>query len=131
MIWEGFELLSIIFLEILEFWRIYLLKINLLHDEFLYDESLNSYHSHIHVYRLGSLTFIFTICEALSMVRLCRSLGTGHPVKIEIHLYTLPIYAASTLKVRIHLHPYTSTHIFCFYPGSTNPHTFYLDLPRK
>jgi hypothetical protein len=63
MIWEGFELLSIIFLEILEFWRIYLLKINLLHDEFPYDESLNSYHSYIHAYRLGSLTFIFTICE--------------------------------------------------------------------
>jgi hypothetical protein len=63
MIWKGFELLSIMFLEILEFWRIYLLKINLLHDEFLYDESLNSYHSHIHVYRLRRLTFIFTICE--------------------------------------------------------------------
>jgi hypothetical protein len=63
MIWEGFELLSIMFLEILEFWRIYLLKINLLHDEFLYDESLKSYHSHIHACRLGSLTFIFNICE--------------------------------------------------------------------
>jgi hypothetical protein len=48
MIWEGFELLFIMFLEILEFWRIYLLKMNSLHDEFLYDESLNSYHSHIH-----------------------------------------------------------------------------------
>jgi hypothetical protein len=63
MIWEGFVLLSIMFLEILEFWRNYLLKINLLHDEFMYDESLNSYHIHIHVYRLGSFTFIFTICE--------------------------------------------------------------------
>jgi hypothetical protein len=33
MIWKGFELLSIMFLEILEFQRIYLLRINLLHDE--------------------------------------------------------------------------------------------------
>jgi hypothetical protein len=131
MIWEGFELLYIMFLEILEFRRIYLLKINLLHDKFLYDESLNSYHSHIHVYRLGSLTFIFTICEALSMVRLCRSLGTGHAVKIEIHLYTLPIYVASTLEVRIHLHSYISTHIFCFYPGRTNPYIFHSYPPRK
>jgi hypothetical protein len=63
MIWEGFELMSIMFLEILDFRRIYLMKINLLHDEFLYDESLNSYHNHIHVYRLGSFTFIFTIYE--------------------------------------------------------------------
>jgi hypothetical protein len=38
------------------------------------------------------------------MVRLCQFLGTGHVVKIEIHLYTLPIHAASTLEVRIHIH---------------------------
>jgi len=34
----------------LEFWRILSLKIfKMLHDEFLYDESLNSYHSHIYM----------------------------------------------------------------------------------
>jgi hypothetical protein len=65
------------------------------------------------------------------MVRLCRSLGTGHAIKIEIHLYTLPIHAASTMEVRIHIHPYTSTHIFCFYSGSMNPHISHSDPPRK
>jgi hypothetical protein len=43
-----FEVLFILFLEILEFWRFYLLK-KMPHDEFLYDESLNSYHSHIYM----------------------------------------------------------------------------------
>ena len=39
-----------LFLEMLEFWRILSLKIfKMLHDEFLYDESLNSYHSHIYM----------------------------------------------------------------------------------
>ena len=33
----------------LEFWRILSLKIfKISHDEFLYDESLNSYHNHIY-----------------------------------------------------------------------------------
>jgi len=39
MIWEGFELLLILLLEILEFWRIYFENLKLLHDEFPYDES--------------------------------------------------------------------------------------------
>jgi hypothetical protein len=44
------ELLFILFLEILEFLRFYLLKnIQMLHDEFLYDESLNFYHSHMYM----------------------------------------------------------------------------------
>jgi hypothetical protein len=61
---RKFELLFILFLEILEFWRIYLLKIKMLHDEFLYDESLNSYHSHIYMLvRLGKLPLIFIACE--------------------------------------------------------------------
>jgi hypothetical protein len=48
------ELLFILFLEMLEFWRIYLLKKKLLHDEFMYDESLNSYHNYIFMLaRLG------------------------------------------------------------------------------
>jgi hypothetical protein len=44
------ELLFILFLEILEFWTFYLLKnIKMLYDEFLYDESLNSYHIHMYM----------------------------------------------------------------------------------
>jgi hypothetical protein len=41
-IWYGkvFELLFIMLLEILEFWRIYLWKLKILHDKFMYDESL-------------------------------------------------------------------------------------------
>jgi len=49
MIWEGLVVVYL-FLEILEFWRILSLKIfKITHDEFLYDESLNSYHSHIYI----------------------------------------------------------------------------------
>jgi len=40
MIWEGFELLLILLLEMLEFWRILFKNLKLLHDEFLYDEGL-------------------------------------------------------------------------------------------
>ena len=48
-IWEG-RAVVYLFLEMLEFWRILSLKIfKMLHDEFLYDESLNSYHSHIYM----------------------------------------------------------------------------------
>jgi hypothetical protein len=49
MIWEGWAAVYL-FLEMLEFWRILSLKIfKITHDEFLYDESLNSYHSHIYM----------------------------------------------------------------------------------
>jgi len=45
MLWEGWAVIYL-FLEILEFWRILSLKIfKILNDEFLYDESLKSYHS--------------------------------------------------------------------------------------
>jgi len=47
MIWESFELLLILLLEMLEFWRILFKNLKVLHDEFLYDESLNSYHNQI------------------------------------------------------------------------------------
>ena len=48
----------------LEFWKIYLLKnIKMLHDEFLYDESLNSYHNEIYMpCRLGKhFTIIYCL----------------------------------------------------------------------
>jgi hypothetical protein len=36
----------------------------MLHDEFLYNESLNFYHNHIYMLiRLGKLSLIFTNCE--------------------------------------------------------------------
>jgi hypothetical protein len=59
------ELLFILLLEILEFWRFYLLKnIKMLHYKFMYDESFNSYHSHIYMFvRLGKLSLILTACE--------------------------------------------------------------------
>ena len=64
MIWEGWAAVYL-FLEMLEFWRILSLKIfKLLHDEFLYDESLNSYHSHIYMLaRLWATHLIFTTYE--------------------------------------------------------------------
>jgi len=49
MIWEGSTAVYL-FLEMLEFCRILSLKIfKITHDEFLYDESLNSYHSYTYV----------------------------------------------------------------------------------
>jgi hypothetical protein len=53
--------------------EIYLLKIlKLLHDEFLYDESLNSYHNHIYMLdRLGSTLIDLLLVYALSVVKLC------------------------------------------------------------
>lgn len=49
MIWKG-RAAVYLFLEMLEFWRILSLKIfKMLHDEFLYDESLNSYHGHTYM----------------------------------------------------------------------------------
>jgi hypothetical protein len=68
------ELLFILFLVILEFWRIYLLKIfKMLHDKFLYDESLNSYHSHIYMpFRLGKPSLLYLLLVyALSFVKFC------------------------------------------------------------
>ena len=48
MIWEGWAVVYL-FPEMLEIWRILSLKIfKISHDEFLYDESLNSYHSYIY-----------------------------------------------------------------------------------
>jgi hypothetical protein len=63
------ELLFILLLETLEFWRFYLLKnIKMLHDEFLYDESLNSYHSHIYMH-LYLLLVSIEYSQAVSTLR--------------------------------------------------------------
>jgi len=49
MMWEGCAVVYL-FLEMLKIWRILSLKIfKITHDEFLCDESLNSYHSHIYM----------------------------------------------------------------------------------
>jgi len=71
MIWKGFELLLIMFLEMLEFWRVYLLKnIKMLHDEFLYDESLNSYHSQIYMpCRLGKTFHCYLLLMSIEFSR--------------------------------------------------------------
>jgi len=60
MIWKGGAAIYL-FLEMLEFWGILSLKIfKITHDEFLYDESLNSYHSHIYMLaKTLSHTFTF------------------------------------------------------------------------
>ena len=63
-IWEGWAAVYL-FLEMLEFWRILSLKIfKMLHDEFQYDESLNSYHNHIYMLvRLWTIHLLFTTYE--------------------------------------------------------------------
>ena len=64
MIWEGSTAIYL-FLEMLEFWRILSLKIfKITHDEFLYDESLKSYHNHIYMLiRLRTIQLLFTAYE--------------------------------------------------------------------
>ena len=113
MIWEGWAVVYL-FLEMLEFWRILSLKIfKMLHDEFLYDESLKSYHSHIYMLiRLWTIHFYYL--WALSVVKLCRPLGTCHVVKSRFTC--------------------TFTHTCYFYSGSTHPHTstpFHLQIHPK
>ena len=79
MIWEGWAAVYL-FLQMLEFWRILSLRIfKITHDEFLYDESLNSYHSHI--YMLARLWATHLLED--------RSLT----------------HAASTPEVRVHIYP--------------------------
>ena len=63
-IWEGWAAVYLL-IEMLEFWRILSLKIfKMLHDEFLYDESLKSYHNHIYMLiRLWTIHLHFTAYE--------------------------------------------------------------------
>ena len=105
----------------LEFWRVYLLKnIKMLHDELLYDESLNSYHNQIYMScRLGKHFTIIYCLWALSFVKHCWPLGTSHAFKIKI-TYTPPIYASPTQEVRIH-HHFIWTHTKLFYSYKNIP----------
>jgi len=99
-----------LFLEMLEFWRILSFKIfKILHDEFLYDESLNSYHSHIYMLARLWATHLFFYCLwALSMVKLCRPLGACHVVKIKIHLHVHSHMMLLLWKYHPHIHSFPS-----------------------
>jgi hypothetical protein len=84
----------------------------LLHDEFMYDESLNSYHNYIFM-----------------LARL------GKPAHKLLVLYWVwsnhvrPLLRGwSYSQDQDHVH---STHICCFYPESTHPHAFHLDPPQN
>ena len=117
MIWEGWAAVYL-FLEMLEFWRILSLKIfKMLHDEFLYDESLNSYHSHIYMLARLWTTHLLYYLWALSVVKLCRPLGACHVVKIKIHLH---VHSYMLLLLR----KYASTYIHSF-PSPIHPKLFY------
>ena len=103
----------------LEFWRILSLKIfKILHDEFVYDESLKSYHNHIYMLiRLWTI-FTFYCLWALSVVKLCRPLGACHAVKIKIHLH---VHSYMLLLLR----KYASTYIHSF-PSPDSPNIILL-----
>jgi hypothetical protein len=92
--------------------EIYLSKNSKLpHDELLYDESLNSYHSHIcMLVRIGKTSiFIHCLC-ALSLVQLCRPLGTFHVVKIKIsHAHFAPLLLLPWKYALPYIHPSRST----------------------
>jgi len=112
-IWKGWAAVYL-FLEMLEFWRILFLKIfKILHDEFLYDESLKSYHNHIYkLIRLWTIHLLFTAYEHWVWSKLCRPLGACHAVKIKIHLH---VHSYMLLL----LQKYASTYIHSFpYPDS-------------
>jgi hypothetical protein len=86
--------------------EIYLLKnIKLPHDEFLYDESFNSYHSHIYMLaRIGKPAHrLLALCWVWSTR--VRPLSRGW----------------SCSQDQDHLHPHISC---CSYPGGTQKHAF-------
>ena len=59
MIGEGWAVVYL-FLEMLENWTILSLKIfKITHDEFLYDESLKSYHGHVYICLLDYESYIY------------------------------------------------------------------------
>ena len=107
MIWEGWAAVYL-FLEMLELWRILSLKIfKILHDELLYDESLNSYHSHIYMLTRLWATYLLYCLWALSVVKLCRPLGACHVVKSRFtctFTHICYFYSGTT----IHIHPLIS-----------------------
>jgi len=115
MIWEGWAFVYL-FLEMLEFWRILSLKVfKMLHDEFLYDESLKSHHSHIYMLiRLWTIHVLFTAYEHWVWS------SSVDPKELVMRLKS-----RSTC---------TFTHTCCFYSGSTHPHTsthFHLQIYPK
>jgi len=115
MIWKGWAAVYL-FLELLEFWRILFLKIfKILHDEFLYDDSLKSYHNHIYMLiRLWTIYLLFTAYE--------------HWVWSSC---VDPQELVMRLKSKFTC---TFTHTCCFYSGSTHPHTsthFDLQIHQK
>ena len=124
MIWEGWAAVYL-FLEMLEIWRILSLKIfKISHDEFLYDESLNSYHSHTYMLaRLWATHFTFYCLGALSVVKLCRPLGACHTVKIKIHLH---VHSHMLLL----LQKYASTYIHSF-PSPEPPKSILLLIRER
>ena len=98
------------------------LKIKIIHDEFLYDRVLNSYHSHIYMLsRIGKLLdtlnclLCIECCQALLTLRSCHCfwIKIEHTPLHSIYTYAshfIPhTYAASTLEVcnlhSISLHP--------------------------
>jgi hypothetical protein len=101
-----FELLFILFLVTLEFWRfIFWKNLKLPHDEFLYDESFNSYHSHIYMLaKIGK--------PAHRLLALCWIWSTR----------VRPLLRGwSCSQDQDNLHPHISC---CSYPGSTQKHVF-------
>ena len=105
MIWEGWAVVYL-FLEMLEFWRILSLKIfKISHDEFLYDESLNSYHSHIYMLaRLWAMHLLFTAYEHW----VWSSCVDPYELVMWLNQDSLArslTYAASTSEVCIHIYP--------------------------
>ena len=78
-----------------------------MHDEFLYDESLKSYHSHIYMLPRLWTTHVLYYLWALSVVKLCRPLGACHVVKSRFtctFTHTCYFYSRST----IHIYPFSS-----------------------
>jgi hypothetical protein len=107
--WIWYEKVWVIVYLVLSdtrFLEIYLLKnLKLPHDEFIYDESFNSYHNHIYMLARIEKTAhrLLTLCWVWSTR--VRPLLRGW----------------SCSQDQDHLHPHISC---CSYPGSTQKHAF-------
>ena len=104
-------------------------NLKMLHGEFLYDESLNSHHSHIcMLVRIGKTsTFIYCLC-ALSLVELCWPLELFMRLKSRSHTPCTPcyFYPGSTHH---HIHPFRSTQKCSAPTLGVNTKIFPIDFP--
>ena len=113
------ELLFILSLVKLYFQR-FVLKIKIIHDEFLYDRVLNSYHSHI--YMLSRIGKLLDTLNCLLCIECCQALWTLWYLSL---LFQECVHSTPSKPFQ----PFQPLHKLCyFYPGSTQTLTLFYSI---